>query len=368
VSAALREAGVAAGQPCRGTHLGAHEIARAAASGVRNIETVTEAYDDQGEAENYAPLALDELTKSVRLLREELEGALSQDDWVLVPQWSILSSAYAGAALSHCAVLLAGMDDARLSGQALGGSAPGAEMMTRLGIRSLIESWLVGLFLVYGGDEALDWLAASYQAAIEKTVRAIHAYNDTVKAAAGKARKRNRKLGALNDKRVLRNEIHPQEPPLSLYKEVTVPWRQPMDVDLSAALAGAQSDVPPEETPLSALADRVDQLADERGDRVTARAIYEAAYRVTSTFAAHTTLGLLDSYLSHNVGWFVRLTTKPSTPSTAESTTRSGLVLTAMLARRTLAMRGSPSPIASAIEALATRHEPHGPSEANSGG
>jgi hypothetical protein len=300
---------------------------------------------------------------TVRLLRDEVEAAFRRDNWALVPQWGNLSSAYAGAALSNCVALLVGIDEARLSGEAPGARSASTEMVVRVVLRSLIEAWIVGHYLVFGGDEALDGLGAIYRSAVEKSVNAKDAYNAKVKDAASKARRSNRKVAKTNEGLAYWHDLHRDQPPKPLYDERAIPWRRAVDFDLSAALVGAQGDVAAAEMALLAIAERVDQLADERGEVVTAVALYEIAYRVASTFGAHTTLGLLDCYLDHQSGWLVRIRSELSTPPTAENFVRSALRLTGMLARKVMAMRGVPAPVAATIEALSLGLGPDWPEE-----
>jgi hypothetical protein len=154
-----------------------------------------------------------------------------------------------------------------------------------------------------------------------------------------------------------RIRAHTCWPPRTLLPEVGIPSRQPIEFDLANALAGAQTDVPAQAMSLSEVAVRVDQLLDEVGDSVTAEAAYQVVYRALSTFASHTTLPLLDCYLPQDAGYFVRVARQAGTAQTGQSFTRNILVLTAMHARRTLALTDTPALIATAVETLATQPE-----------
>lgn len=286
----------------------------------------------------------DELTGSIRLLLVEISEAFDLDRWAFVRSWSVLSMAYAGAALRHCSVLLDEMDAARLGDR---------EMTVRVLSRAHLETWLVGMYLALGGDEALDALAGDYLSTMEKWERSLRAYNDKTRRAVEKAELRNAKIRADNDGKARWNELHVGQPARPLTPEVPVPPRKPVEFDLVPARLGAQTDVPAKQLKLSNVAIWVDKLLDEARDDLTAEAAYEVAYRALSTFATHATLPLLDSYLPQHAGYYIRVAPHVGTPPAAESFTRNTLVMTAILSRRALAMNGTPAKVAIAIERLA---------------
>lgn len=290
----------------------------------------------------------DPLSQSIGLLLAEIDGALSSDRWRFLPQWSVLSRAYAGAALRHCSALLQGMDEARHADR---------QATARVLLRAQVETWVVGMYLVLGGDEALDLLAADYLATIQRWDHSLKAYNEKTERARKKAERRNAQIRRNNEGKARWNELHPDQPPRPLLPEVPVPARGPVEFDLAPALLGAQTDVPPKDLKLNDVARRVDQLLDAAGDELTVEAAYEVVYRALSTWATHTTLPLLDGYLPQNQGHYVRVANRPAGQPVAEGFTRNALVLTAMLARRVLAMNGTEATIATAIERLAREPE-----------
>lgn len=286
----------------------------------------------------------DELAGTIHLLLAEVSEALDSDRWAFAVTWSVLPRMYAGAALRHSSVLLDEMDTARLGDR---------EMTVRVLSRAHLETWLVGMYLALGGHEALDALAGDYLFTMEKWDHSLKAYNDKTRRATDKAERRNAKIRADNDGKARWNELHPDQPARPPIPEKPVPPRKPVEFDLAPALLGAQADVPAKELRLNNVAIRVDKLLDEARDDLTAEAAYEVAYRALSTFATHATLPLLDSYLPQHAGYYIRVARHVSTPPAAESFTRNTLVMTAMLARRVLAMNDTPGKVAIAIERLA---------------
>ena len=287
----------------------------------------------------------DNLTNVVGLLLEEIDTALGQGSWTFLPVPSVFSRMYAGAALRHAALLLEEMDVARVGGQ---------ETTVRILMRTHVETWLIGMYIALGGDDALDAVAADYQDAMEKWDHQLTAYNEKTSRATEKAEQSNEKIRAANEGKLRWNEQHPDSPPKALEPEVPVPGRVSVEFDLSLALAGARTDVPAKPLSLSTVANRVDKLLDKVSDNLTAEATYEVMYRSLSTFAGHVTLSLLDRYFPRDAGHYVRTARQPNVPTTALSFTRNTLVLTAMLATRTLAMADMPAPLATAIEMTAT--------------
>jgi hypothetical protein len=142
----------------------------------------------------------DELTTTIRLLVAEIDQGLGLDRWVFVRRWSVLSKAYAGAALRHCSILLEEMDHARRVGR---------ETTVRILLRTHLETWLVGMYLVFGDDEALDAIAADYLSTMEKWERQLTAYNDKTQRPIENAERRNAKIRADNDGKARWNRLHP---------------------------------------------------------------------------------------------------------------------------------------------------------------
>lgn len=190
----------------------------------------------------------DELTTTIRLLVAEIDQGLGLDRWVFVRRWSVLSKAYAGAALRHCSILLEEMDHARRVGR---------ETTVRILLRTHLETWLVGMYLVFGDDEALDAIAADYLSTMEKWERQLTAYNDKTQRAIEDAERRNVKIHADNDGKARWNRLHPDQPPRPIISEVSVPTRKPVEFVLAPALLGAQTDVPAREMILSNVAARL---------------------------------------------------------------------------------------------------------------
>jgi hypothetical protein len=285
------------------------------------------------------------LSPTIELLLDEVDVALSSGRWTFLVGRGVLPRAYAGAALRHCSVLLKEMDEARRAER---------EVTVRVLLRALVEAWFVGMYLALGREEALDSLAADYLATMQRWDRSLRDYNEKTQRAQARAKMSNAKIRRNNERKASWNELHPDEPPLPLTPRVSVPARGPVEFDLTPALLGAETDVLPRKLGLSEAARRVDQLLDRAGDELTVEAAYEVVYRALSTWATHTTLPLLDGYFPRVKGrHYLRVAPTAAGPPVAEGLTKNAMLLTAILARRVLAMNGTVATIATAIERVA---------------
>jgi hypothetical protein len=295
----------------------------------------------------------DDLDKLFDLLVEEIDQVLGRNEWALVKNWDNLPLAHAAAALRHCVALMTEMQRTRLFGQwRTGRISASAEIAVRILARSLVEAWLKGMYLVWAGEEALDALAGAYQVAVTKTDNAVKAYDHQVAAAAKTAARHNRRVRTQNAHITKRNEITPDLPPMPLLDSVPPPIRQKLALDLSEAVAGAQTDVTAEDLLLSNVARRVDQLADSRGDNVSAEAVYNSVYRLLSTYGEHISLATLDSYLNHDERLCIHVARDAALKPSADWLVETAMTWTAMLARRLFARKGADGDVAEYIEDL----------------
>lgn len=333
----------------------AGDVERPYALAMSNDEAETSA-DDKLDAIRaaYATLVTqghDDVRKLVPLLLEEVDQVLRSGEWRLVKKWETLAPVHGAAALRQCALLLKSLYAIYANGLVDHGGG-GVEFVMRVLGRNFVETWLKGLYLTWAGEEALDALAGDYQSAVEKTTNAVAAYNDAIGAAARAASRQNRGARSANVDRKNRNELYPDLPPLPLVDEIPRSPRQKLMVDLSGALAGAQTDVSADDMLLVEVARRVDQLADERGDNVSAEAVYVAVYRALSTYGGHTSLALLDSYLNHDARLCFYVAEEPHLASSGQWLVESAMTWTAMLAKRLFATRDVGCPVAEFVEDL----------------
>lgn len=276
-------------------------------------------------------------------LTDEVNETLDSDDWAFVKAQGPLPKAYAAAALRHCMVLL---EDIYHAGQ------EDKETTSRILSRVHFESWLVGMYLALGEDEALDALAADYLVKITGWKNHIDEYNKAVVQKKKTIVKRNKSIRANNEHKAMRNALYSEQPPLSILDEIPLPGKDLLQFPIDKILEGAQTDVSPKDLVLSSVATRVDQLLELAGSDLTVEAIYIVAYRSLSTFVSHPSLPVFDSYLSRDDRFFLRINKDSNQNTERHAFTKSALHMTAILTHLVLKLRGSKCPVAEYIDSL----------------
>lgn len=257
----------------------------------------------------------------------EIDAALAGNRWALRPTASGVLRLYAGASLVHTAHLMIEIQAAAEREE---------EVVARILGRAQFEAYLVGLYLHYGGKDALDALASDYRHSLDAWASDIDNYRAMVAADKKRISRRNRGIRRSNAHRTIHNLNYPDREPLQPIPEVRQPTFEPIDLDLSPPLLRWRH-VPPAGLPLREVAERLNRLLREHGDGAAAMEVtYNYVYRSLSTFGAHTNVTVLDSYITDRERHFRRLSAKTTAPPMAGAVARGAIVLAAFLAEKVL--------------------------------
>lgn len=166
---------------------------------------------------------------TVRLLAEVSE-AFATSRWAILDRGSehVTWLLYDGAALRHCCRLLYEMEIA---------SAAGLELAVRLLARAHLEAWLVGLYVHYGGFEAVERVARDTRYSLEGTNNEVGQFDRWLTGEQKSARKRARKVQKANQGIAQWNEANRDRPTKTLHDQPHVPQLRPTGVDLSDRIA-----------------------------------------------------------------------------------------------------------------------------------
>ncbi len=287
----------------------------------------------------------DELPALATALVEEVDMLLSSPRWRLLRQSSTISHhAHAAAALRHAAALLIDVVDA---------AERGREAALRVLGRAHLEAWLVGMYVMAFGDEALADIEAGYIKAISAQHNRLADYDEQLQREIKKAKAQNKRIRAANKHAERWNEAHPHEEPKPLVEEVPVPMRTAVDLDLERALGGG---APAEEVSPLALAGIVARLNEygraQEGPDAVFDMVYDLGYRGLSTLGAHPTLWVLNAYLDFSeTSTMVGTVAQMGAASMAGAVLNTAVMLTAALSEKVIALKGDEAPIASSVSA-----------------
>lgn len=291
--------------------------------------------------ENDAPLPVtpEEVADMAVRLLEEVGETLSTDRWAIVNtgtdhvKWLL----YGAAALRHCCRLLYEMEVAASINQ---------EFSVRLLGRAHLESWLVALYIHYGGSEALTRVAQNTRHDLEATANDAATFDTWLTTEQRAARRRFRKTEQNNIGIQRWNEENPDGPAKPLLDTPHIPQLQPTGIDFSDRIAEFGS-YEARSLPVSEVVDALTKLALDKGFGVeNFRPLY-IIYRVMSAISVHPTLNVFDTYLIP--GNFIRVAPLPINGSAIDTTRATALHATAFLAGAVLGDQECPTPVADEI-------------------
>ena len=256
-------------------------------------------------------------TNTARLLTEASD-ALSADCWAIINRsQSTLHRLYDAAALRHTCVLLR-----RIAGAALDQD----ELTVRILGRAHMKAWLTGIYLHFGGHDALQRIAADTLHETTIMNNALTQYDEKLRKARNEARRRHGKIRADNARKALWNAQHPDEPPKPLLYEPHIPQRQEVGIDPRIAdFAGIQA----RSLSLNQIADALTKLGSGHGFAREDFTQPYLHYRFLSAASVHPSLHLYDSYFEQP-GHFVHTTDQPTGHSVMHHTWITALYSTAL--------------------------------------
>jgi len=266
-----------------------------------------------------------EVSEYVRSLVDEVDAELRSDRWVILTGTrSGIVRLYAGALLWHCCELLRDIH-AAIEGE--------REMATRILHRAFHEAWMMGLYIQYGGEEAVKAVVADMKATHLAQKRDAADYNAQLK----KERKEARRIRRVNKSTEQWNLEHPDLPPRSLLTEVPEPQRPPLDLSIPALdrfgeIEAHSLNVQEVTRRLNRLGKNIEVGGDEHFG-----VVYTVGYRTLSSIGPHPNLEVIESYVDPGVlGNFVRVESNVRTPSAADLARHLSLQQTAHLSYRVL--------------------------------
>jgi len=294
----------------------------------------------------------EQLSDGTLRLLAEVDDAFATNRWAVLDRGSehVTWLLYDGAALRHCCRLLYEMEFA---------AAGPLEFAVRLLARAHLEAWLAGLYIHYGGFEAVGRVAQDTRYSLEGTNNEASQFDHWLTAEQKSARRRARKVEKANKEIAQWNKANPDRPAKTLLDQPYVPQLQPTGLDLSDRIA-AFGEYEARALPVSEIVDALTKLALEKGFGLESFRPLYLIYRVLSTIGTHASLNILEAYLMPGKsGRFIRIAARPINGSMIDNARVTALHSTAFLARAVLGEQGTPTPVADEIEAW-LRPDPSG--------
>lgn len=267
---------------------------------------------------------LDEVDSVLSSTRWEFErGGSDHTTWLL----------YDAAALRHCCRLLFEIQHA-------------ADAELELAVRTLwrnhTESWLVAMYIHFGGYPALQCIVQGSRRNFEALEHDREGFVQKLAADKKAARASASKVKQINTGIKKWNAANPKAPRKPLRTVPHIPQLAPRDpglnniIDLYGAPDGQAISV-------SDMVDLLTKLGPEKGFSLESlRPIYHI-YRMQSATGAHPTATVLDSYLDPCETW--RTVPALVTPAVRSFALPGALQATAFLSSRILGVQGSPTPV-----------------------
>jgi hypothetical protein len=280
-----------------------------------------------------------QVTQGVADLLKEVDSAFASDRWAILDGASDHATwlLYNGAALRHCCRLLDEIE---------GAAASQLEFAVRNLGRAHMETWLVGLYIHFGGYEALTRVAQEARHGLEGIELEGKQFDERLVADKKAARRSSQKVATANGGITQWNQSHPDEPPKPLHDEPYVPQLSLAGIDLTRLIAEF-GEHEAQALSVSEMIDSLTKWGPEKGfGRESFRSIY-LNYRMLSAVGTHATMHVLEPYLDR--GRFVRVTPRPASGSAINSVRTTSLYGTAYLTSQVLGAQGFETPVADEI-------------------
>lgn len=286
-----------------------------------------------------------ELTDGVARLLVEVDGILSSDRWAILNTGSAhaLWLLHDAASLRHCCRLLQEIDVAAQAGR---------ELTVLVLCRTHLEAFLIGLYIHFGGHEALLRIAQDTRHQFDGLHEESQKIEQSLTARKASAEERVERIKSINRGITFQNAKDPAQPPRPLLEEPYIPQLLLRSLDLTEQI-DALSSHQAQNLPVSEVVDTLTKIAPEKNfGRESFRPMY-LIYRLLSTIGTHPTLPVYSAYFTP--GGFTRTTATPAGDFAFDAVWITTLNATAFLASRVLGDAGCATPVA---DELFARTEP----------
>ncbi len=264
-------------------------------------------------------MPIDPVDSDLHLVVTFVRDAVASNAAVMRPDGDRRTDSYAMAGLAHCCVLLEELDHLRQTEN---------DLVAVLVGRALLETWLTATWIFFGRDDALDILQGSYRKNMRTMEGNLKASIDRAKSRQADAQARRDAAIATNEKIASRNAAKGTN--VELRPVPIVPDVMEVDVDLTS-LDNEVSGVPEEEITFETMAVRIGPWAEAKGvGGGNWDTVYHFLYRTLSTWGAHPTYWLLNTYFELGP-WMTHVKARPEPDGRAVTVTRAMVELTAML-------------------------------------
>jgi hypothetical protein len=270
----------------------------------------------------------DSLGNDVRLVVDFVRIAITDKRAIFAEDSQKRPDSYAMAGLAHCCVLLEELERQR--------EVDGDLVAVLLG-RACLETWLTATWVWLGRDRALDLLQGSYR-------KHLRTMTENLDRSIADAKKRQQEAQARRDA-VVRNNARitaknardgtdiPLRPVPPVFEVMEV------EVDVSQ-LDFAVVGVPEADVTFEMMAQQIGPMSEAKGvGGGNWDTVYHFLYRALSTWGAHPTYWLLNSYFEQG-GWMIHVRDRPPPDGRAQTVTRAMVELTAMLSAEVFAECG----------------------------
>ena len=241
-------------------------------------------------SDDVKPMRPEEFVDGLRRVIDEINTGLAAPRWSL--DWdkpTMRVELMAAAALRHCEVLTTEM---------LLACDRQAQYTVRLLGRSMLEAWLSGMYLHYGGADALLAIIGNFEATVRATQKAADEFDKQLAERVKDATRRNVKIDKANAGIECWNEGH-RDTPRPLIPRTVVPTDVPLSLELRSAIAEFEIE-DPKKLGVYETVDRIRKVTEAMGREESYESMYQYGYRSLSYSGAHPTSNVLASYIE---GW-----------------------------------------------------------------
>ena len=224
------------------------------------------------------------------------------------------------------------------------------EMSCRILGRAHIEAFLFGVYLHFGGHDAMDRIAQDTKESNERTLNELKRWREELERDRKRAEEKLAKVRVQNDGIRKRNAANPDKPPVPVIEE-----RDPPRVtnakeefgDLESALPG----VVPKALPIANLIPILTRMARDQGFGTERFDPVYHVYRLISAVGPHPTLYVYAAYvdLDHPGSHFDRTRAWPEPGDSGNQTLFNAVYSTAFLAEYVISGNGGDNHVASEL-------------------